>query len=300
MIVEIDKMEKITAAGQYVESATSAETTTSYPITEALWCGSTEFGTIDIVESVQYGRMLFLDGELQSTESDEAIYHEMLVHPAVISALAKTEKPMRVLILGGGEGATAREVLKYTSHQVSEVVWIDIDPDLVKMCRMHLVYAEDDVYNDKRLFYFPFDAKQILEDHDMPLFDVIIVDLPDPNPNAEEYLYSTQFWTQVRSHLTSDGCVVTHAGPCAPGKGRQELLDYICKKTTEGGFDELNSTKAHIIIPSFQGEWAYWYSSATSVIANLYLAPDNLKVVDSNVLGAALTWPLYWQRPIAL
>ncbi len=78
-------------------------------IKNEVYCGNTEFQKIEIVDTFNFGRCLILDGKIQSTEMDEYIYHEALVHPAMILHPA----PRRVLIIGGGEGAVIREVLKY-------------------------------------------------------------------------------------------------------------------------------------------------------------------------------------------
>ena len=88
----------------------------------------TQFQHVMIIEGECFGRSLILDGKTQSTELDEFVYHEGLVHPSMVSH----ENPKNVLIVGGGEGATAREVLKY--RNVEEVTMVEIDQKLVELC----------------------------------------------------------------------------------------------------------------------------------------------------------------------
>ena len=119
--------EQLDSAGFYEETSTSSEVSSKYPIDAVLWAGSTPFcKEVVIAKSEEYGRMLFTDGELQSTEGDEAIYHEHLVHPAVMMYRSLYgDKPLRVCVLGAGEGATCRELLKWPC--VKEIIWNDFD-----------------------------------------------------------------------------------------------------------------------------------------------------------------------------
>ena len=98
-------------------------------ITSVLCEGQTPFQHVMIIDGECFGRALILDGKTQSTELDEFVYHEGLVHPAMVSH----RNPKNVLIVGGGEGATAREVLKY--RDVEEVTMVDIDKKLVEVCQ---------------------------------------------------------------------------------------------------------------------------------------------------------------------
>jgi thermospermine synthase len=95
-----------------------------------LHTGESEFQTIELVESGPFGKVLLLDGKLQSAEADEFVYHESIVHPALLYH----SNPKKVFIMGGGEGSTAREVLKHSS--VKKVVMCDIDQvyDITSLC----------------------------------------------------------------------------------------------------------------------------------------------------------------------
>ena len=134
--------------GRYEESACSSDTTSSYSIQKCIWGGKTEFGEVVLAISPIYGKMLFTDKELQSAESDERIYHEHLVHPILNATANISDK--RVLVVGGGEGATVREVLKWPENLVKEIVWVDIDRTLVNLCKQYLQYAFQSLRSQRR------------------------------------------------------------------------------------------------------------------------------------------------------
>src|SRR3989338_9191628 len=92
----------------------------------------TQFQQIEILDTKSYGRCLVLDGKMQSSEVDEYIYHEALVHPAMLTH----PHPEKVFIVGGGEGATLREILRHKS--VKQVLMVDIDQEVVESCKLYL------------------------------------------------------------------------------------------------------------------------------------------------------------------
>lgn len=284
---------------RYLESACSADTISMYSIDRCLWAGHTNFGEIVIAKSPVYGNVMFIDKELQSAESDEAIYHEHLVHPVMCATAYIPNR--RVLIVGGGEGATAREVLKW--QNVAEVQWVDIDGDLVNLCRRHLAWAGDNVYNDPRLRFSAMDIREFLRNVTTQ-FDVIILDLPDPdvdtlrtvNDTEHEYLlYGERFFEVLRDHLTSAGAIVSHAGPISPGGDEMKHRAGLAWLREMGMKTNIGSGYAyHVGIPSFQGEWGFWMS--VPAIANPTL-PQQLRVMDEETMRLAFTWPAYWTSP---
>ena len=116
----------------------------SYEVTRVLASAQTAFQDVEIVETRSFGRALFLDGAPQSAVADEYVYHEALVHPALIAHA----DPKRVLIAGGGEGATLREVLRHPG--VERAVMVDIDGELVDLCREHLAEMHQGAFDDPR------------------------------------------------------------------------------------------------------------------------------------------------------
>jgi spermidine synthase len=230
---------------EYITEISESDANTSYPIRRRIWSGRTAAcESVVIADSDTYGYMLFLDGELQSAEADERIYHESLVHPI----MAGLPEGARVLVVGGGEGATVREVLKW---RPSHVDWVDIDPELVALCAEHLDWAPD-VLHDSRVVYRPQDIREFLGS--AGLYDAIILDLPDPDGDTG-YLYSPPFWVNMNSHLNVGGRLVTHVGPVRPFRGGGEGLQRVARESCglfrpEGFYS--------ICIPSFQGSWGFW------------------------------------------
>jgi len=284
----------------YMETACSAETASAYRIERALWAGKTFCSETVIAISPEFGKVLFLDKEIQSAESDEAIYHEHLIHP-VMNTMAN-KQGLRVLIVGGGEGATAREVLKWSS--VAHVDWVDIDKPLVELCRRHLEWANDAVYNDPRLHYFGLDIRHFLQS--LPresAYNVIVLDLPDPDvdtlttyteEDVNDYpLYGKRFWATLRRWLAVDGAIVSHTGPIRPGGDageRREGLAWIQGAAEYAGLGR--GSPYHVGIPSFMGEWGFWMSVAPR--EDVSGLPTGLRVMDADTQRVAFTWPRYW------
>lgn len=275
----------------FAESACTAECKTLYPVGECLWAGNTAWCDLVIAKSPVFGKLLFMDGEIQSAASDEAIYHEHLVHPLMNSLANRPNK--RVLIVGGGEGATLREVLKWSS--VADVVWVDIDEDAVNLCRRHLVYADDDVYNDPRVEHHWVDICKYLEGP-TGSFDAVILDLPDPDVKKlrvnNAYLYSHAFYLAIMGTLLPGGGIVSHVGPVQPGGDpfeRREGLMWVQGVWQTGvGY--------HVYIPSFQSEWGFWMSLSPSDIDKF---PKTCLVMDNSTQSHAFFWPKYWTETAA-
>ena len=132
----------------------------------------TPFQDIQIVNLLQFGKTLLLDNVIQSTQADEAIYHESLVHPVLLLA----NSPKSVFIGGGGELATAREVLKH--HSVENITMVDIDREVIDASREFLPeWGGDTVYNDPRLHIYYEDAYTYLQKNEelYDLYDKIII-----------------------------------------------------------------------------------------------------------------------------
>jgi spermidine synthase len=168
-----------------------------------------EFQEIIIAECEDFGKALILDGYIQSTVADEFIYHESLVHPAMLLH----PNPKRVLIIGGGEGATLREVLKHNT--VEEAIMVDIDRDVVELSKEFLPEMHCGSFFDKRARIVIDDGKRFVEKElaRKSKYDVVIMDLTDPySSEIAKDLYSKQFFIKVSNILTPEGIVVTQAG----------------------------------------------------------------------------------------
>jgi spermidine synthase len=150
---------------------------------------------------------LFLDGRLRVSGRDERRYHEALVHPAMTGPHA------RVLILGGGDGLAAREVLRYPGVQRVDVA--EIDPGVVRLARHDpaLSALNGHAYDDPRLHVMTADAFCLLRGAPAAAYDVVVSDLPDPGITASTKLYSQEFYGLARRVLAPGGRLVVHAGP---------------------------------------------------------------------------------------
>ncbi len=177
---------------------------------EILLWRRTEFQEICIVQTEAFGKKLFLDGIVQSSEADEFIYHEALVQPAMLTA----GMPRRVLVLGGGEGACLREVLRWDT--VTEAVMIDIDAEVVSACRAHLPEWSQGAFHDPRVQLLHTDAVQYLE-HVREPFDVIISDMTDPvEDGPSTFCFTREYFRRVQAALGDHGVFALQAGPLSP------------------------------------------------------------------------------------
>lgn len=158
----------------------------------------TEFQKATLVRTEAFGKTLFLDDILNSAEADEFIYHECLVHPAMLRARERK----RVLIIGGAEGGVLREVLKYS--EVEECIMVDIDGELVDLCRHHLGDVYGNPWKDPRARILHQDGRAFLEQ--ARPFDVIILDLNEATEEGPaRLLFTREFYNLVRQRLNPGG-----------------------------------------------------------------------------------------------
>ena len=222
-------------------------------VREVIYSGRTQFQTIEIMESGGLGRCLVLDGKIQSSEADEFIYHEALVHPPMLTH----SNPETVLIAGGGEGATLREVLSHTS--LKRVVMVDIDKEVIDICRRLLPSFHQGSFEDSRLELYFVDAIEYLQECDDrdEKFDVIILDLPEPIEGGPAYLLHTrEFYQLVGDRLAPGGILSLQAG--SSSWGNHEIFTAIIN-TLKAVFPLVFPYKAHI--PSYGGMWGFAIAS---------------------------------------
>ncbi len=207
----------------------------------------TKFQDMVIADTYSFGRCLVLDGEIQSALSDEKIYHEMLVHP---SAGFCTVKPEKVIILGGGEGATLREVLRWKC--VRKAVMVDIDGETVEFCKKYLEQWHKGSFSDPRAEVVYDDAFSYVE-NSRDKWDLIIMDLPCPIEGGPACkLYSLEFFKILKKHLSKGGLLVTQAGGASSVDADFHFSLYA---TIRKAFKHLMSYQ--IFVPSFDVPWAF-------------------------------------------
>lgn len=168
----------------------------------------TGFQRLDWHDTPTLGRTLAIDGAFMLSEKDEFIYHECMVHvPAMAHAAPRT-----AFVMGGGDGCTARELLKYNS--IERIVIAELDPAVVLSCRQHLSIINQGALDDPRVSIIIGDAMKTLADQ-AGSFDLIVMDLTDPGDDpdaAANALFSKACFELIRSRLSSDGLMTTHIG----------------------------------------------------------------------------------------
>ncbi len=178
--------------------------TTEYAVNDALDADATPFQNMQIVDSQAFGKMLVLDDFVQTTERDEFIYHEMMVHVPMFSL----ENPKSVLIIGGGDGGALREVLRHPT--VQRAVMVEIDERVIEFSRRHLPMICQEAFDDPRAEIVITDgAKFVAETKET--FDVIIVDSSDPIGPAT-VLFERDFYRDLAARLTDRGIMVRQTG----------------------------------------------------------------------------------------
>ena len=191
------------------------------------------------------GFSLFLNGNLQFASVDEYRYHESLVHPTMVRAGSVEH----VLILGGGDGLAAREVLRYP--EVQSITLVDLDPAITGMATRYeeLATLNHHSLTNPKMRVINTDAMKFLEEGES-LFDVVIVDFPDPNNFALGKLYTTGFYKLLKKRMAKDGVAVIQS--TSPLFARRS---FWCVENTlkAAGFW---TQPYHALVPSF-GEWGY-------------------------------------------
>lgn len=270
----------------------------SHGVSRILAYRKTAFQEIYIVESGAYGKALVLDGKWQSCTGDEFIYHESLVQPAMILH----PNPKKVLILGGGEGATTREILRWKS--VERVLMIDIDGEVVEACKEFLPEMHDNTFDDPRFELVIEDALKVLETT-TEQWDIIISDLSDPIEEGPSFpLFTKEYFEKLQRVLAPQGFVVIQAGPVSPPsvKYHARLVN-----TLKAVFPHVQSYAAPT--PSYGSPWGFALCSEEPFTTepdretvDRRIAEEStggLKLIDGIALRGLLQPPLYIRQAIA-
>jgi spermidine synthase len=215
-------------------------------VREAIFSGKTRFQQVEVVDTFDFGRCLILDGKTQSSESDEFVYHEALVHPVLVTH----PNPETVFIAGGGEGATLREALAHNT--VKRVVMVDLDGEVVDICRRFLPNHHRGAFDDPRVELHFRDAKEYLATTE-DTYDVMLIDLPDPQEEGPaSFLYTDTFYTLLRQRLNPDGMVAVQSEQCMTGNLEAfSAISNTLKNVFPGVFPY------HAMIPSFSFDWGF-------------------------------------------
>lgn len=209
---------------EWFEERLHANWRQSIRIKEVLFREQTQHQDLLIFESHDWGRVLTLDGVVQTTTADEFCYHEMIVHVPILAHGAASD----VLIIGGGDGGCLREALKHPA--VARVTQVEIDQGVIDLCRTWLPTLSDGAFDHPKARVIIADGARFAAEA-AERFDVVIVDSTDPiGPGA--VLFTEEFYRDVRGLLKPGGILATQCGN--PSIKPQELVDTQAAQTAAG------------------------------------------------------------------
>jgi spermidine synthase len=266
-------------------------------IEETYFAGRTAFQDVAVIRTETFGKMLVLDGDTQSSQADEKIYHETLVHPA----LAAVDDRREVLILGGGEGATLREVLRRSD--VARCTMVDIDGEVVELSKRFLPEWSAGAFDDPRARVMVGDALAFLRD-DRERYGAIVSDLTEPLADSPSNpLFNDAVFADIKRRLEPAGVYVLQASTA--GFHNMELHAKMAR-TLRGHYAHVRSFYTHV--PAFDNDWAFLAcSDAVDVAA---LAPARIDAYVAGLRGESYFYdaethrrlfnlPLYLRRELA-
>ena len=219
---------------------------------------NSDFQEYTIIDTEAYGKVLYIDGEMQSAEKDEFLYHESFVHPAMVAHPC----PKNVLVIGAGEGAAAREILRHPT--VERVVLVDIDEGVVQASKDYLSEWHQGSFDNPKVELVIMDGKQYVE-NTLEKFDVVFIDVCDQladSPVME--LYSTNFYNSLKGILTPDGIVTVQAMQLEPTASADHL---IVLNALQEVFPFVNTYAMYI--PSFYSTWGFVIASKCPMFSHL-------------------------------
>jgi len=233
-----------------------------------------------LIVTASRGRVQFyINGAIQFDSIDEYRYHESLVHPVMSSSISHEN----ILIIGGGDGMALREVLKYSD--VGRVTLVDLDPSITRLFSRHELLSKlnHHSFDSDKVQVINQDAWKFIEDN-QELYDVIIIDLPDPNNLSIGRLYSETFYRLISDHLSKAGAMVTQStSPLFSHKA------FWCIEETISNAS-LITTPYHTYIPSF-GEWGFVLATHQKMGIGEIDSSLNLRYLDDRVVKQMQLFP---------
>jgi len=226
-----------------------------------------------IIITAHHGRIQFyINGAIQFDSIDEHRYHESLIHP--VMNMSKSHE--NILIIGGGDGMALREVLKY--NDVKQISLVDLDAEITTLFKRHpkLSQLNHHAYDNPKVTVYNQDAWKFIE-KSKQLYDVIIIDLPDPNNISLSRLYSEAFYRILSTHLSRAGAMVTQA--TSPMFSKNAF--WCIAKTMQEA--QLQTLPYHTYIPSF-GEWGFILGSHLNLPLNTIKPLVSLKYINTQTM----------------
>ncbi len=223
-----------------------------FKVEKLYYQGKTKYQFVQCFYNQFLGKVLFLDKKIQSAQIDEYIYHESLVHPALITH----PSPREVLVSGGAEGATIREVLRHST--VEKVIMVDIDRELVELCQKYLPEWSEGAFSNPKTDLIFEDARPFVE-KTREKFDVIISDLTEPlEQGPSVFLFTKEFFLRNFEALKEGGIFVLQAGSADPSYNQ-----FFCSlvKTLKKVFPIVRPYWTFVL--SFSMPWGFVLASKT-------------------------------------
>ncbi len=244
---------------------------------EIIYEKQSKYQNIVVGKNDYFGRMLILDNAIQFSERDEFIYHEMLVHPAMLLH----KNPKDILILGGGDGFALREILK---HNIDYVRLIDIDRDVIDASKRYFSDLNNRSFEDKRVDVVIGDAIEYTKNPDKK-YDVVFLDLVDPQGDLEnDPFFNKSMINLYRNLIKDDGIIVTHAETV------EESSNYVALRIGELFRRAFGHSYVYeAFIPSFYYPWNYVIAAKWDIRENIGAAIQKLnglktRYINSDVL----------------
>jgi spermidine synthase len=242
------------ATGIFINETHTSAAIWQYRVEKMLLEGKTQYQTYQICTIPRFGKSLFLDYNIQTSILDEYIFHECMSQPA----MTLHPNPQKVLVCGGGEGATLREALKHNT--VKEAYMVDIDEELVDMVKVHMPEWHQGAFEDPRTTLVHTDARQWIADRKGAGLDVILSDLPNPHEDGPgQFLFTKEYFQLCADAMSDDGVFAMQAG--SANENYPECM-VSCIKTLESMSDVFPYVAGYFgIVSTFFQPWGFVLAS---------------------------------------
>lgn len=264
-----------------LNEAVNKTVSTGFQISKTLYSGSSDFQEVDVIENPFYGRALFLDNLMMTTEKDEFIYHESLTHVPI----SRIKNPERVLIIGGGDGGIARELCKYKS--IKEINLVEIDELVVTVSKEFLPSIACS-FNDPRVNFICADGAKYVEDSASNYYDLVLIDSSDPvGPGI--VLFQEKFYTHCKRILKTDGQFAAQGMGAFVEAASQKMM-----------FQNLNKVFSYVkpyyaVIPTYPTSLWVFFNCSNNAKQNpetiINELPEELKYINKAMLSAVYAVP---------
>lgn len=265
-------------AGKEIRERHTGSSGIFFEVKKHIYSGTSCYQKIDVIENDTFGRVLLLDGLVQTTERDEFFYHEMLVHPALLAH----PSPENILIIGGGDGGALREVLRYP---IQKALLVEIDGQVIQVCRDFFPWLTPALSDTRTKLLLQDGYRFIQESEDT--FDVILVDSSDPvGPSA--CLHERDFYEKLKKRLRPSGVIAAQSG---------SLLYHLEEMRKKRKFlhDLFRFVRFYLSpVPTYPGgTWCYVFLSerVDPLIKKKKKLPSGLKYFNRNIHRAAFALP---------